>query len=103
MKEMQKWHCKQKSAFETNRRAPLLSRAAPGLGRVWARGPKATPLEYPFMSGRLGPTLHYCLTVGSGRKWEAGNARGQTRWAEGQRADPTRPAPAPVLCQVPAS
>lgn len=37
MKEMQKWHCKQKSAFETNRRAPLLSRAAPGLGRVWAR------------------------------------------------------------------
>lgn len=72
MKETQKRHCKQKSAFETNRTAPLLSVLSQ------ATGLKATPLECPFMAERPGPTLDYCLTAGSGGKWEDGNARGQT-------------------------
>lgn len=65
MKETQIPHHKQKSAFETNRRAlPCWA----GFGHR----PKAWPSECPVRAGRPGPTLDDCFTAGRGGKWEKG-------------------------------
>lgn len=66
MKETQIRHHKQKSAFETNRRAPLLSR-----GQGVGTGPRPGP-GVPGQGRKARPHPGLLRHCGERRKWEKG-------------------------------
>lgn len=104
MKETQIRHHKQKSAFETNRRAPLPSVGFQGQAG-WGSGPRPTlalelALECPVRREDQAPPRTDCLHCGMRR--EMGEQAQEQRDSDspGQRADPcawpgSRPTPGP--------